>query len=555
MKNTEQNLHRVLTTQRASLLSEWQKRVRSTSVLQLREDFDGHAPDDVLEEFFDLIVTQITTKRDYRLLRQRIFSGEINAFTPDAACRLLIALKKTILKRLKNFTHNAEAIFDEILLRISAYYHEMRYRNLARDQSQNLRQRNVEIARLLAVEKQRAAHLTTNNRIAQMALSTLDPDEIFRRIVHEVQQSFNYQHVSLYFVEPHSNQMIMKARAGVYEKHFPEGYRQNVGEGIVGHVVASGNPIMANDVANDLRRIIAFPQEKNTRSELCVPIKTADRVLGALDVLSRKKNGFNWTDVQSLMVLTDQLAWVIHNAHLFRETRELQDELVQSERLAVIGEMSAHIAHEIRNPLATIGGFARSLQRAPTPDRIDTASHIISREVTRLEELLTDILNYTRPRDLKLEPVNLPDLIAEVYHQVGEGLEGRGIAYRQNAPPDLPEIPLDPAQFKQVLINIFKNAFQAMPNGGKLHIDIQKKEDQPHIEIEIRDTGPGISTEIQDEIFKPYFTTKTTGTGLGLVISKQIVERHGGTLSFTSHSGSGTSLFIHLPNLASGKSL
>ena len=555
MKNTEQNLHHILTTQRASLLSEWQKRVRRTSVLQLREDFDGHTPDNVLEEFFDLIVKQITTKQDYHLLRQRIFSGEINAFTPDAACRLLIALKKTVLRRLKSLTHNAEAIFDEILLRISAYYHEMRYRNLAQRQSQNLRQRNIEIARLLAVEKQRAAHLTTNNRIAQMALSTLDPSEIFRRIVHEVQQSFNYQHVSLYFLETHANQMIMKARAGVYEKHFPEGYRQNVGEGLVGHVVASGNPIMANDVANDPRRIIAFPQEKNTRSELCVPIKTADRVLGALDVLSRKKNGFNWTDVQSLMVLTDQLAWVIHNAHLFQETRELQDELVQSERLAVIGEMSARIAHEIRNPLATIGGFARSLQRAPTPDRIDTASRIISCEVTRLEELLTDILNYTRPRKLELEPINLPDLITDVYHQVGEGLESRGIAYRQNAPSDLPEIPLDPAQFKQVLINIFKNAFQAMPNGGKLHVHIRKKEDQPHIEIEIRDTGPGIPAEIQDEIFKPYFTTKTKGTGLGLVISKQIVERHGGTLSFTSHSGSGTTLFIHLPDLSSRKSL
>lgn len=94
-----------------------------------------------------------------------------------------------------------------------------------------------------------------------------------------------------------------------------------------------------------------------------------------------------------------------------------------------------------------------------------------------------------------------------------------------------------------------------MPNGGKLHVHILKKEDPPHIEIEVRDTGPGIPTEIQDEIFKPYFTTKTTGTGLGLVISKQIVERHGGTLSFTSHSGSGTSLFIHLPDLSSRKTL
>ena len=85
--------------------------------------------------------------------------------------------------------------------------------------------------------------------------------------------------------------MIMRARAGVYEGHFPEGYRQNIGEGIVGTVVASGDPIMANDVSNDSRRILAFPEEQSTRSELCVPIKTGDHVLGALDMLSRKKMG------------------------------------------------------------------------------------------------------------------------------------------------------------------------------------------------------------------------------------------------------------------------
>ncbi len=142
MKNAFYN---VLISQRASLLCAWQTRIRRTSVLQLREDFDGHAPDDVLEEFFDLVVAQIATKQDYHLLRQRIYSGEINAFTPDAACRLLIALKKTVLEHLnfaaENVIHDTEAIFDELLLRISEYYHEMRYRNLAQRQSQNLRQR------------------------------------------------------------------------------------------------------------------------------------------------------------------------------------------------------------------------------------------------------------------------------------------------------------------------------------------------------------------------------------------------------------------------------
>ena len=885
-----QALQSLLTTKRASVLLLWQKYIRETSVLQLREDVEGDAPDGVLEEFFDILVDQVTTQEDYRLLRQRIFSGDINAFTPDAAARLLIALKKTVIELLPtmapvgNFA-GIERIFDEILLRISEYYHEMRYRALERRRSQNLRQRNDEIGRLLAAEKRRAAHYATINRVAQMALSTLDPDEIFRRIVHTVQQSFNYQHVSLYLVDERTNQMIMSARAGVYEAHFPEGYRQNVGEGIVGTAVASGDPLMANDVSNDPRRILAFPEEQSTQSELCVPIKTGEHILGALDVLSRKKNGFNQTDVQSLQVLTDQLAWVIHNARRFQETHELkefneqilqtiplpvllldleqcvtfannayltyhglngqniigkplvqsrptsylvtpegrknlqtvfqtgesqhlsslniptgdfknrvvdllitrldtrsaplalvvleditesleksyessllrqisqtmqgildidrllyailtcvtagtglgfnraillqvnaeqntlegkigvgpanqteaariwaalatknptvedilanydqretpsestlsraalqievslndlhdvlaqavcerrtfivteedaltispalwaalgthhfvvtpligrektvgvivadnlysnapitedsvdllkafaghaalalenaslygqlqekidelqhtQEELLQSERLAAIGEMSARIAHEIRNPLATIGGFARSLQRTPTPARVDTAAHIIFQEVTRLEDLLTDILNYTRPRILTRTPTNLPDLIGEVHNLVAEGLEERGITYYLETPPDLPDVLVDQAQIKQVLINLIKNAFQVMPDGGNLTVYIRpnnKDTEDPQIEIEIRDTGPGIPQEIQNEIFKPYFTTKTTGTGLGLAISQQIIERHKGTLSLESNEGSGTSIFIRLP--------
>ncbi|MDP6037618.1 MAG: hypothetical protein QGG64_03640, partial [Candidatus Latescibacteria bacterium] len=156
-----QALQDLLTTERTRVLLLWQKYIRETSVLQLREDIKGDAPDGVLEEFFDILVDQVTTQTNYRLLRQRVFSGDINAFTPDAAARLLIALKKTVIELLStapdlpgNFA-DIETLFDEILLRVSEYYHEMRYRALVRRRSQNLQQRNDEIGRLLASEKRR----------------------------------------------------------------------------------------------------------------------------------------------------------------------------------------------------------------------------------------------------------------------------------------------------------------------------------------------------------------------------------------------------------------
>ncbi|MDP6040182.1 MAG: ATP-binding protein, partial [Candidatus Latescibacteria bacterium] len=261
--------------------------------------------------------------------------------------------------------------------------------------------------------------------------------------------------------------------------------------------------------------------------------------------------------VDLLKAFAGHAALALENASLYGQLQEkideleqTQEDLLQAERLAAIGEMSAHISHEIRNPLATIGGFARSLQRSPSPQRVDTAARIIYQEVTRLEDLLTDILNYTRPRILTLSPTNLSNLIEEVYDLVSEGLEERGITYYHETPPALPDVSVDQAQIKQVLINLIKNAFQAMPDGGKLTVYIRPDNHDttgPQIEIEIRDTGPGIPSEIQNKIFKPYFTTKTTGTGLGLAISQQIIERHKGTLSLESDEGSGTSIFIRLP--------
>jgi len=163
-------LHSLFTTKRDTVLLLWQKYIRETSALQLREDVE--APDGVLEEFFDLMVDHVTTQEDYRLLRQRVFSGDISAFTPDATARLLIALKKTVVELLSTASDNApgnfadiETIFDEILLRLSEYYHEMRYRALERRRSQNLQQRNDEIGRQLAAEKRRAAHFATSTAL------------------------------------------------------------------------------------------------------------------------------------------------------------------------------------------------------------------------------------------------------------------------------------------------------------------------------------------------------------------------------------------------------
>ena len=242
-------------------------------------------------------------------------------------------------------------------------------------------------------------------------------------------------------------------------------------------------------------------------------------------------------------------------AEKIQELERTQGELVLSERLAAIGEMSARIAHEIRNPLATVGGFARSVLKKPEPGRVETACNIIVEEVERLEGLLNNTLNFARPTQPRLQEVSLPELLHETHRMLASDLQNQQIVYRQHIVDGLPDIHLDVDQVKQVLINLLKNAIQAMPSGGNLQVAARlvpspawaANGSGEFVAIEIQDTGVGIEPEHMNQLFNPFFTTKTYGTGLGLVISKKIVEDHRGMLTLESQPGEGTTVRILLP--------
>ena len=207
--------------------------------------------------------------------------------------------------------------------------------------------------------------------------------------------------------------------------------------------------------------------------------------------------------------------------------------------------MSARIAHEIRNPMTTIGGFARSILKSSDPDRTQTAGRIIVEEVERLENLLNDTLDFTRPNPLHRSPIELEAILHDIRQMVAEEIQNQAISYAQHIHPDLPSLHLDAAQFKQVLLNLFQNALQAMAEGGTLTVSAQPL--QEAVEIRVQDTGEGIAPEHLEEIFSPFFTSKTYGTGLGLPISKKIIEDHQGHLLFESEPGKSTTVSIHLP--------
>ncbi len=228
-----------------------------------------------------------------------------------------------------------------------------------------------------------------------------------------------------------------------------------------------------------------------------------------------------------------------------RRLVETQEKLIRAERFAAIGEAAAYLSHEIKNPLAAIGGFASQIERSLSEDDDNIRKlQIISEETTRLETLLTDVRDFTRPfkPQKELKDINLS--IEETLSLMEDNLKSMGIDYDNFLDDELPPIWFDPEQIKQVLINLIKNAAEAMPEGK---ITILSRQEDDYIKVSIVDRGAGISTETVEKIFEPFFTTKKRGTGLGLAVCRKIIEDHTGELSVESEDGKGTKFTISLP--------
>ncbi len=241
---------------------------------------------------------------------------------------------------------------------------------------------------------------------------------------------------------------------------------------------------------------------------------------------------------------------VIFIARDISEMKRLQGELVQSEKLALIGKMSSAIAHELRNPLVPIGGFARLIyKRVEEESPFKKYAEIIIREIDRLEELLHDFLGFTKDIKLVLQPVNLNDIIDELLILYHDTFTEKGIKIDTQLSTEIPLTPLDPSQIKQALINIINNSIQAMPGGGTLTIEsrLKEKEGKLYAWVCIGDTGVGIPESAMKSIFEPFYTTKIHGLGLGLPVTKGIVESHGGGIEVESAEGRGATFIITLP--------
>ncbi|MFP4083282.1 MAG: ATP-binding protein [Desulfonatronovibrio sp.] len=226
---------------------------------------------------------------------------------------------------------------------------------------------------------------------------------------------------------------------------------------------------------------------------------------------------------------------------------EMEMRLQQSEKLATIGELSTYIAHEIRNPLFAIGGFANSLLRNP---ELDEASQekikIILQESKRLDRILKNMINFSRPTKSEESEINVNDVIMDILQLFRLGCQEQKIKTETDLDHAIALARGNPELIKQCLINLIKNSIEAMPEGGNLTLSTSMKDE--YIMIKVRDTGKGIPREIREKVFNPFFTTKKgEGAGLGLAMTKKIIDDMGGRLELFSQENSGTTVVLYLP--------
>ncbi len=286
-----------------------------------------------------------------------------------------------------------------------------------------------------------------------------------------------------------------------------------------------------------------------------VPLIAKDRVIGVIYV----DNLFNQrpitdNDIRFLTMFAHQAALAIENAiihsnleTLNKDLRSMHEQLVQSEKMAALGAMMAEITHEIRNPLVSIGGFTRRLAKKLRDPEEKKYIDIIMSEVTRLEAIIHDNLSYIKEMSPQLAEVDLNALVSDTLMLYEDELIQHGIRLERTLAPSHPVLMLDAQQIKQALINIIKNAIEAMTTGGVLGITTSDLPETQEAALEISDTGPGIPAKVMHNIFNPYYTTKTLGTGLGLPITSRIIKSHLGRIEVRNRESGGAAFTIRLP--------
>ena len=401
--------------------------------------------------------------------------------------------------------------------------------------------------------KNRYDYRETLANFSKAMVSILDLQSLSRRIFETITQTMGVEKASLFLWNEE------KAAYSLFESkninvsapppHIPKDdplpqYLQRMGEIIIREELAKGaNISLLKDVFNKMALLEA---------EVTIPFISKGQLVGMMNLGYKfTKDIYSHEDIELLTTLANQTAIAIENARLYEDLKRSKSYIRRADRLASLGTLTAGLAHEIRNPMVAIKTLTQLL-----PERLDDEEFrsqflkIASGEVDRISSLVNELLDFARPSDPKWASEDINAILDGMILLVSTATKKKLITIIKNYASNLPSVQIDREQIKQVILNILLNAIDATSEHGNITVKTRsfiKPGGEPYVQIEFTDTGCGIPGEHLEDIFNPFFTTKATGSGLGLSISNQIVQDHKGYIDVESQLEKGSSFFINLP--------
>ena len=423
----------------------------------------------------------------------------------------------------------------------------------ARKKSERIiRQTNRELAAINAINK---------------ASSVLGLEDMLKTTVEEISALLSVDSARIYLLDESGDLIYLVVSKGLTEAFVEKTHMQvrHVGAGLIGKVLATGREMIFSDLAGAPSPFKEDLWQEGLKSAAYIPVLSKGKVLGVIVATSHSGHQFTKREIAFLSAVGNEVGISVENRLLYEQTRtayeelkKAQEQLIQTEKLASLGKMSAIFAHEINNPISAILTYAKLVSKVLKKPDLDLDERMpdllryletVQNETARCGDIVKNLLTFARQTDPKFEGNSLARILDRTISLISHDLELKGVTLDVDVQEDIPPIKCDFKQIQQVMLNLLINASEAMEQGGRLTARARRAPSGKMVKIEIIDTGHGISRSDLGRIFEPFFTTKgeTKGVGLGLAVVYGIITRHGGTIEATSEKGKGSTFTIHLP--------
>lgn len=417
-------------------------------------------------------------------------------------------------------------------------------RNIAVVLSGRLRASNDALKNQIQIQRmiweKEIARMNSIVQATQTVNSSLDLDRILELILQEAVRITFAERGTIYLVDEASDEIWARKIAGDEISEI----RQPMGKGISGYVARTGETVNIVNAYEDSRFNPEVDQKSGfkTRNVLCVAMRNREgKIIGVFQLFNKRQGsfGFDREDEDSLKAFSVNAAIAIENSRLAQQ-------MVQTERLSIVGKMAGSIVHDIKNPMSTIRLYAQVLKKKAGNEEVSHLVDEIIRQIDRLVDMAQEILDFSKGvSQMNVQRVMFGEFLAGVFAFLEKEFEKRKI---EIVAEDgfTGEIELDAEKMTRVFLNIAGNAADAMPDGGSFFVRTQADRDM--LTVELRDTGTGMPENVRKRIFEPFVTYgKKTGTGLGMAIVKKILDEHSGTIDIESELGKGTRMIVKLP--------